>query len=140
MLATILALMLTVTVPAVAQVSNGVGQESQSGQLDIGSTINHQGDTGTEQTVSETEVTTPAATPPPMAAPPPPPPPGAAPPPPPPPKADPPPPPPAPKMEAKMEEKKELPKTGGSDGAPLLGLGAGALLVGGGLLIRRIAR
>jgi LPXTG-motif cell wall-anchored protein len=39
-----------------------------------------------------------------------------------------------------MEEKKELPKTGGSDSAPLLGLGAGALLVGGGLLIRRIAR
>ena len=133
MLATILALMLTVTVPAVAQVSNGVGQESQSGQVDIGSSVNKQGDPGTEQTVSETEVTTPAATPSPMAAPPPP---NAAPPPPPPPKADPPPPPPAPKM----EEKKELPKTGGNGSASLLGLGAGALLVGGGLLIRRVAR
>lgn len=78
----------------------------------------------------------------------------AAPPPPPPPppspapsKAAPPPPPPAPskaeapKAEAKAgaEAKKELPKTGGS-AASLFGLGAGALLVGGGLLVRRIVR
>jgi len=61
--------------------------------------------------------------------PPPPPPPAPAPPP--------PPPPPAPKA----EEKKELPKTGGSAGsASLLALGAGALLVGGGLIARRIIR
>jgi len=56
---------------------------------------------------------------------------------------------PAPKTEAKAaeakaeakkaEEKKELPKTGGS-GASLLALGAGALLVSGGLLARRIFR
>jgi LPXTG-motif cell wall-anchored protein len=63
------------------------------------------------------------------------------PPPPPPPKA--PPPPPA-KAEApapaKAEAPKELPKTGGSGTASLLGLGAGALLVGGGLLARRIVK
>ena len=50
--------------------------------------------------------------------------------------------PPAPKAEAaapKMEEKKELPKTGGSP-ASLFALGAGALLVGGGLLARRIIK
>jgi LPXTG-motif cell wall-anchored protein len=133
MVTAILALMLAGTVPAIAQVSNGVGQNSQSGQLDIGSNISQQGDTGTEQTMSQTEVTTPAASPsPPPMAPPPPPPPSAAPPSPS--KAAPPPPPSAP------AQAKELPKTGGSDSAPLLGLGAGALLVGGGLLIRRIAR
>jgi LPXTG-motif cell wall-anchored protein len=44
------------------------------------------------------------------------------------------------KAEAKAEAK-ELPKTGGVAGtASLLGLGAGALLVGGGLLARRIIR
>jgi LPXTG-motif cell wall-anchored protein len=57
---------------------------------------------------------------------PPPPPPKAAPPPPP--KAAPPPPP------------KELPKSGGSSTASLFALGAGALLVGGGLLARRFIR
>ncbi len=35
-------------------------------------------------------------------------------------------------------EAKELPKTGGTVGAPLLAVGAGTLLVGGGLLARRI--
>jgi LPXTG-motif cell wall-anchored protein len=57
-----------------------------------------------------------------------------------------PPPAPAPKVEEKkaappppkVEEKKELPKTGG--GASLLALGAGALLVAGGLLARGILR
>jgi LPXTG-motif cell wall-anchored protein len=39
-----------------------------------------------------------------------------------------------------MEMKKELPKTGGDGSASLLALGAGALLVGGGLLARRIVR
>ena len=68
--------------------------------------------------------------PPPKAAPPPPPPPGAAPPPPP--KAA---PAPAPAPEAKM-----LPKSGGSSGASLFALGAGALLVGGGLVARRFIR
>ena len=44
------------------------------------------------------------------------------------------------KAEAKAEAK-EVPKTGGVAGtASLLGLGAGALLVGGGLLARRIIR
>ena len=50
----------------------------------------------------------------------------------------------APKAEAKAgkaEAKAELPKTGGVAGtASLLGLGAGALLVAGGLLVRRIIR
>ncbi len=46
------------------------------------------------------------------------------------------------KAEAKAEAKaKELPKTGGVAGAAsLVGLGAGALLVAGGLLVRRIIR
>ena len=44
------------------------------------------------------------------------------------------------KEEKKKEEKKELPKTGGSGSASLLALGAGALLVGGGLLARRFVR
>lgn len=66
-------------------------------------------------------------------APPPPPPPGSAPPPPPPPgKAAPPPPPPPP---GKM-----LPATGGTGIGSFLGLGAGALLVGGGLLAHGISR
>src|SRR5215210_5216459 len=55
------------------------------------------------------------------------------PPPPPPPPAPAPPPPPAPAP-------KELPKTGGSGTASLFALGAGALLVGGGLLARRIVK
>src|SRR5215203_6660774 len=44
------------------------------------------------------------------------------------------------KVEVKKEEKKELPKTGGTGSASLLALGAGALLVGGGLLARRFVR
>jgi LPXTG-motif cell wall-anchored protein len=60
----------------------------------------------------------------------------APPPPPPAPKAAPPAPAPAPAPGAP----KELPKTGGTGSASLLGLGAGALLVGGGLLVRRIVR
>ncbi len=46
------------------------------------------------------------------------------------------------KAEAKAEAKaKELPKTGGVAGAAsLVGLGAGALLVAGGLIARRITR
>ena len=42
--------------------------------------------------------------------------------------------------EKKAEEKKELPKTGGSGTASLLALGAGVLLVAGGLLARRLFR
>ncbi len=59
---------------------------------------------------------------------------------PPPPPVMPPPPAPAPPPPPKMEEKKELPKTGGTGSASLLGLGAGALLIGGGLLARRMMR
>ena len=76
----------------------------------------------------------------PKAAPAPPPPPAPAPPPPPPPKAE------EKKAEEKKaeekkaEEKKELPKTGGSGAASLFALGAGALLVAGGLVTRRLAR
>jgi LPXTG-motif cell wall-anchored protein len=43
-------------------------------------------------------------------------------------------------MEEKKEEKKELPKTGGSGTASLFALGAGALLVAGGLVARRIVK
>jgi LPXTG-motif cell wall-anchored protein len=56
-------------------------------------------------------------------------------------------PPPPPKAEAKAapppkaEQKKQLPKTGGVPGSvSLFALGAGALLVGSGLLVRRITR
>ena len=59
----------------------------------------------------------------------------APPPPPPAPKTAPPPPPPAP-----APAPKELPPTGGAGMASLLGLGAGTLLVGGGLLVRRFTR
>ena len=74
------------------------------------------------------------------------------PPPPPPPKAAPPPPPapapppkaapaPAPKAApAPAPAPKQLPKSGGSSAASLFALGAGALLVGGGLLARRFTR
>src|SRR5215208_6914554 len=44
------------------------------------------------------------------------------------------------KEEKKEEKKKELPKSGGTGSASLLALGAGALLVGGGLLARRFVR
>src|SRR5215203_4653800 len=44
------------------------------------------------------------------------------------------------KQEEKKEEQKELPKTGGTGSASLLALGAGGLLVGGGLLARRFVR
>jgi LPXTG-motif cell wall-anchored protein len=84
-----------------------------------------------------------APAPPPKAAPAPPPPPAPAPPPPPAPKAapaPPPPPAPAPPPPPKAEEKKELPKSGGSGVASLFALGGGALLVAGGLLVRRIVR
>jgi LPXTG-motif cell wall-anchored protein len=69
----------------------------------------------------------------PAPAPPPPPAPKAAP-------APPPPPAPAPPPPPKAEEKKELPKSGGSGVASLFALGGGALLVAGGLLVRRIVR
>ena len=60
----------------------------------------------------------------------------------------PPPPPPAPKAAAPAPPpppapappKAELPKTGGGSAASLFALGAGALLVGGGLLARRIIK
>jgi LPXTG-motif cell wall-anchored protein len=75
--------------------------------------------------------------PPPKAAPAPPPPPAKAAPPPPPAPAPPPPPAPAPPP---PPPPKALPKSGGSDVASLFALGGGALLVAGGLLVRRIIR
>jgi LPXTG-motif cell wall-anchored protein len=64
------------------------------------------------------------------------------PPPPPPPKAAPapPPPPPAPAPPPPPPAKAELPKTGGTGTASLFALGAGALLVAGGLVARRIVK
>ncbi len=59
--------------------------------------------------------------------------------PPPPPKAAPPPPPPK-AAPAPAPAPKQLPATGGSSVASLFALGAGALLVGGGLLARRLIR
>ena len=63
-------------------------------------------------------------------------------PPPPPPKAAPAPPPPpaAAPAPAPAQAKQQLPKTGGTSTASLFALGAGALLVGGGLLARRFLR
>lgn len=156
-LAAMLAMAVLAASPALAQLGQDIGQESEAGQVDIGTTVTS-GD-GQEETTPQVMATEPTVAVPPPPAPvaaPPPPAPVAAPPPPAP-KAAPaeakagapeakaptPPPPPkaeAPKMEMKKEEKKELPKTGGNDSASLLGLGAGALLVGGGLLFRRISR
>jgi LPXTG-motif cell wall-anchored protein len=51
-----------------------------------------------------------------------------------------PPPPPAPAPAPAPAPKAELPKTGGSSAASLFALGAGALLVGGGLLARRFIK
>jgi LPXTG-motif cell wall-anchored protein len=47
---------------------------------------------------------------------------------------------PAPMHPSQSEAKAELPKTGGSSVASLFALGAGVLLVGGGLLARRISK
>ncbi len=49
-------------------------------------------------------------------------------------------PPPPPKAPAPAPAPKELPKSGGSGAASLFALGAGALLVAGGLVARRIIR
>jgi LPXTG-motif cell wall-anchored protein len=115
LLAAMLAMVLVAAAPAIAQPEVKAGKSSAKGgpapeANASGSAI--------------AKVTPPP--PPPKAAPPPPPPKAAAPPPPP--KAAPPPP-------------KAMPKTGGVDPAPLLAVGAGsALLLGGGLLTRRIVR
>jgi LPXTG-motif cell wall-anchored protein len=80
------------------------------------------------------------APPPPKAAPAPPPPKAAPAPAPPPPKAAPAPAPPPPKAAPAPAPKKALPPTGGSSATSLFALGAGALLVAGGLVARRFIR
>ena len=194
-LAAILALMMGVCAPAVAQVSQQTGQESESGDVKLNFSVtgsgnsasqcapivqgsqtgnlqnaqgvtqyaSDSGDVGAEgssgsvnpalteqckQTIQQSAAASGKAAPSPSAppAPPktipsptPPAPPKATPPAPP---AEaktvPPPSPTAPKIEENKMDKKELPKTGGSDSASLLGLGIGVLLVGGGLLVRKI--
>ncbi len=139
-LAATLATMMLVTVPALAQIDQGTGQETESGEIEQKFSVTREGSNDVDQApqVATEEQAEIEATP---APPPPPPPPAAsgevA-------KAAPPPAPAPPKeemkMEMKKEEKKELPKTGGSGSASLLGLGAGVLLIGGGLLVRRIVR
>ena len=124
---------------------------------EVGSDIASSGSNSTECIQEVNQAASAAAAP--KATPPPPPPPAPAPPPAP--KAAPaPPPPPAPtkeevkaekaevkaqKAEAKAQKAeakkaKELPKTGGSGAVPLFALGAGTLLVAGGLLARRLTR
>jgi hypothetical protein len=44
MLATMLALVLAVAIPAVAQVGNGVGQESESGDVNVEGSVSSEGD------------------------------------------------------------------------------------------------
>ncbi len=151
LLAGMLAMVMTATAPAIAQVLENANQ-SDSGTVTIGNDVSSGSDNGQTDQVQATDQ-------PEVVAPPPPPPkmemkkeekqqqePAPAPQ-----KAASPPPPPAeaktgtPEAKAappppKMEEKKALPKTGGSGSASLLTLGAGALLVGGGLLARKIAR
>ena len=140
---------------------NVVQERSESDDFEFdetGSDISSSGSNSTEcvQEVNQaaSAAAAPKTTPPPppkaAPAPPPPPPPApkAAPAPPPPPAPAPPPPPKAEEKKAeekkaeekKAEEKKALPKTGGSGAASLFALGAGALLVAGGLLTRRLAR
>jgi LPXTG-motif cell wall-anchored protein len=112
LLAAMLAMVLVAAAPAIAQPEVKAGKSSAKGGP------------APEANASGSAIA--KVTPPPKAAPPPPPPKAAAPPPPP--KAAPPPP-------------KAMPKTGGVDPAPLLAVGAGsALLLGGGLLTRRIVR
>lgn len=149
LLAGMLAMVMTATAPAIAQVLENANQ-SDSGTVTIGNDVSSGSDNGQTDQVQATDQPEVVAPPPPpkmemkeekkkeepapvpqKAASPPPPPteaktgtPEA--------KAAPPPP--------KMEEKKALPKTGGSGSASLLALGAGALLIGGGLLARKIAR
>ena len=82
----------------------------------------------------------PAPKPPPKAAPAPAPPPKPAPAPPPKPAPAPPAPKPAPAPAPAPTPKAELPKSGGASGASLLALGAGTLLVAGGLVARRIVK
>ena len=142
LLAAVLAMGLAVAAPAAAQVGLESANESDSGTVDIGFDVSSTSDD--DQTEQPTLTGQTEAAP----LPPPPPPPPAGPPPPPPPPAGSPPPPPAEakvgpveaKAPPKKEEQKELPKTGGDGSASLLALGAGALLVGGGLLARRIVR
>ena len=122
---------------------------------EVGSDIASSGSNSTECIQEVNQAASAAAAP--KATPPPPPPkaaPAPPPPPPPAPKAAPaPPPPPAPtkeevkaqKAEAKAQKAeakkaKALPKTGGSGAVPLFALGAGTLLVAGGLLARRLTR
>jgi LPXTG-motif cell wall-anchored protein len=162
LLAAVLAMGLAVAAPAAAQVGLESANESDSGTVDIGFDVSSTSDDDqTEQPTltgqTEAAPLPPPPPPPPAGPPPPPPPPAGSPPPPPPPAGSPPPPPPPagspppPPAEAKVgpveakappkkEEQKELPKTGGDGSASLLALGAGALLVGGGLLARRIVR
>jgi LPXTG-motif cell wall-anchored protein len=139
---------------------NVVQERSDSDDFEfdeVGSDIASSGSNSTECIQEVNQAASAAAAP--KATPPPPPPPAPAPPPAP--KAAPaPPPPPAPtkeevkaekaevkaqKAEAKAQKAeakkaKELPKTGGSGAVPLFALGAGTLLVAGGLLARRLTR
>ena len=127
----LLALALVALAPAaVAQVTQDAGQESEAGE--IGQDFNVERDAGEEipQVATTSEVPPPAPAPAPAPAPVP--------------KAE------TPKTEAKAEapkaeqkkaeEKKELPKTGGNGPASLFALGAGGLLLAGGLLARRLVR
>ena len=115
---------------------------------EVGSDIASSGSNSTECIQEVNQAASAAAAP--KATPPPPPKAAPAPPPPPPPAPKaapaPPPPPPAPTKEevkaqkAEAKKAKELPKTGGSGAVPLFALGAGTLLVAGGLLARRLTR
>ena len=135
LLAAMLALVLVAAAPAMAQqpaegfVSEDVNSKAAPGKADAtaGGTEAKTNcpDGFVESKSGDVSAKAPCKAPPP----PPPPPKGVAPPPPPPPPPGPPPPP-----------KAELPKSGGVGSASLLALGAGALLVGGGLLVRRMFR
>ena len=131
----LLALALVALAPAaVAQVTQDAGQESEAGE--IGQDFNVERDAGEE--IPQVATTSEVPPPPPLPAP------APAPAPAPVPKAE------TPKTEAKAEapkaeqkkaeEKKELPKTGGNGPASLFALGAGGLLLDGGLLARRLVR
>jgi LPXTG-motif cell wall-anchored protein len=123
------------TIPVIAQSNPQVVADAVNKTATAGGPAGANADANCKDDVIESKAGGVVARAPCKAPPPPPPPPApkaAAPAPAPAPKAAPPPPPPAPKA--------ELPKSGGASAASLFSLGAGVLLVAGGLLVRRFVR
>jgi LPXTG-motif cell wall-anchored protein len=134
LLVAMLAMMLAFAAPALAQSNPQIVADAVNKTATAGGPAGANADANCNDGIIDSkaggvEAKAPCKPPPPPPAPPPPPPAPA-----------PPPPPPAPAPPAPAPAKAELPKTGGSSAASLFALGAGALLVGGGLLARRFIK